>query len=443
MYSKNGPKVSPRYVALSLRNATRRTANVSFLEIMSHPFFTIRKRGGYYPGSKPPKVLLRPKEGGFKGVSREQKRRCIVKMSFRNGETKKDCLNSNRIYLKYICRESATLKDKPLYEGAEKGREFYTVLPSGRKIFMTEEEAEKKLGKDQTFRIILSPEDSSIDLDQLTQKFMYSSFYGVNGMGERSKGFVACNHYNTTHPHVHILVSRKSQKKGGDPELKVPPSYVREFAFKEAAFICSCIGGPRSKREYIESERKKITGRKLCTYDYLIKSYQISIKQSDEKGRDRVSHYVIGDKELDSIHGKKRKSVRRRLNFLTQSYPDYVQRELDGTYVLDKNWAKAVETSDYLKIAGLEEKALTEKIIIDNGPQKDKFNAYSGTITNVSIVDDFHEKVLLTIEDKNGYIHLLGHTATPEEIDNLKGQNVDVAKKNGLAKATVVSRSLG
>ena len=138
MYSKNGPKVSPRYVALSLRNATRRAANVSFLEIMSHPFFTIRKRGGYYPGSKPPKVLLRPKEGGFKGVSREQKRRCIVKMSFKNFWTKKECLNANKTYLQYISRDSATLKDKPLYEYAAQGREVYTALPSGRKDFMRE-----------------------------------------------------------------------------------------------------------------------------------------------------------------------------------------------------------------------------------------------------------------------------------------------------------------
>lgn len=440
MYSKNGPKVSPRYVALSLRNATRRAANVSFLEIMSHPFFTIRKRGGYYPGSKPPKVLLRPKEWGFKGVSREQKRRCIVKISFKNNGTPKGRSDINRFYLKYISREIASLRDKPVYEDAEKGRELYTITPAGGKIFMSAEDAAKKLGSDYTFRIILSPEDSSIDLDQLVQKFMYSSFYGINGMGERSKGFVVCNHYNTTHPHAHILVSRKSEKPGGSDELKIPSSYVRDFAHKEASFICSCIGGPRSKREYMESERKKIERRGLCSYDYLIKKNLKPIKQPDEKGKERVSHYVIGDKELDGIHGKHRKPVRRRLNFLAQLYPDYVQRELNGTYVLDKNWIKCLETSDYLKIAGLEERAKTEKVIIDNGPEEDRFRTYTGTVKEVAVADDFEEKLLLTIEDTNGKLHLLDFNSSLDDMDHLKGAKVDVAKVR--QKATVVSRTL-
>ena len=350
-------------------------------------------------------------------------------MSYRGDVSKKkDCLEANRTYLKYIKRESATLRDKPSWEDASKDREFYTILPGGRKILMSQEEAEKKIGPNKTFRIIISPEDDSIDLDQLVQKFMYSSFYGVNGLGERSTGFVACNHYNTSHPHAHILVSRKSEKQKHEDELRVSSVYVKELAHKEAGFICSCIGGPRTKREYMEGERKIIERKGLCNYDFIIRGYMQAVKSEDEEGKLETSHYLITDKELDRVDPRKRKAVRRRLNFLCQHFSEYVHRELNGDYVLKDGWMKHLETYEYLKIAGLEEKAKTEKVIIDNGPDKKNINSYSGIIKDVSVLDDYNEKVLLTIEDKEGQTHLLSRKISLDKLDKLKDNEINVKK---------------
>lgn len=384
---------------------------------------------------------MKARTGALGGVSAQQRRKCIVKLSYKNqGSKKSERLKANRLYLQYICRESATLKDKPVWEDAIKGKEFYTIMPGGRKVMMTQEEVEKKLGTDQTFRIILSPEDSSIDLDQLVQKFMYSSFYGVNGLGERSIGFVACNHYNTAHPHAHILVSRKSEKNHREDELRVPPSYVKFLAREEAGFICSCIGGPRTKREYMEGERKIIERRGLCTYDYLICNAQKKEMKTTELKKEEFSHFYVTDAELDKIDPRKRKSVRRRLNFLCLHFPDFVHRKLNGSYILQKGWTKQLETCDYLKIAGLEGKTDNKKVIIDNGPKQEKFKAYSGTVKGVAVLDDYEEKVLLTIEDKEGQTHVLAQKMNLDKMNKINGAEVDV-KKTG-RRASITSRAL-
>ena len=431
-------EISPRYAALKLKNATRKTSRVSVLSIMERTIFTFPKYVRRYSPT-PPKVRLRARERGLSGMKPAQRRRCVVKLSFKNQGTRKDRIAANSTYLKYIGRESATLQNKPSYENASEGRQFYTLTPGGRKILMSQEEAENKLAGDQTFRIILSPEDESVDLDQLVQKFMYSSFWGVNGMGERTRGFVACNHYNTSHPHAHILVSRKSLRPEGSDELRVPPAYVKDFARSEASFICSCIAGPRSKREYLESERKKIDRQGLSSYDYLIKIIQKPEMTTNENGKKSVTRYEVDEQDIaDRISPKLRKAVRRRLSYLSTHLPDVITKR-EGGYTLDKNWLKRLETSEFLNIAGLEERAKKEKIHIDNGA--DIFKPYSGVVRDISVADDFNEKVLLTIEDKEGRLHLLDYKTRLDEADKLRNSKVDVARKG--RKATIVSRTLG
>lgn len=362
------------------------------------------------------------------GTSAGKARRCIVRLTFRNQPTRKDRAAANSTYLKYMGRESATLRDKPSWEEASRTRQYYTITPEGRKVLMGQEEAEKKIGGDQTFRIILSPEDPSVELDRLAQSFIYSSLYGVNGMGERSKGFICCNHYNTRHPHVHILVSRRPA--GGGEDLRLPPSYIKGQAYREAGGICTLLSGTRNRREGLEDERRLVTSPVLCPLDKQLSRIQKKV------GEGLATHHVIRNEDLERIPASRRKAARRRLVHLGKTRPDLVQKTDEG-YRLAHDWTKCLEGEEFMKLSGL---AGRRDVLVDNGPSKQPFRPYRGVVKDITLIDDFDEKVLFTIQDEDGQLHLLDHRMRIEKAEGLRGKEVEVTRKG--RKAGVVTRGL-
>lgn len=90
------------------------------------------------------------------------------------------------------------------------------------------------------FRIILSPEDADdlADLDRFTRDFMAAAGRDL----ETRLDWVAVNHYDTDHPHVHIVLRGKGEK--GD-DLVIARNYIAHGFRKRAEELATLELGPR------------------------------------------------------------------------------------------------------------------------------------------------------------------------------------------------------
>ena len=121
-----------------------------------------RRRGVPLPSSDRP------------GAVRGKPRRCVVRLTYRHPGGKAERQAANAAYLRYIGRPGATTSCSPSWEDAVPGRQFYTITQGGRKVMMNADEAASRIGADEAFRVILSPQDPAVDLDELVRQFMFS-----------------------------------------------------------------------------------------------------------------------------------------------------------------------------------------------------------------------------------------------------------------------------
>lgn len=399
----------PRYIRGGYSSGGR---NVSVMKAMKSGFLIFNKSGGR--GPRPIYYNQRPlrNQGGAPRTS-------YVGITYHkhNGDTA--AMNSDNVHnLKYISRHSATIEEKPAYEDAMPGQELYTYTHTGMKKLMSFDEAAYMMRDQEVFRIILSPEvGGNVDLSLFAKKFMEDSFSGVNGLGRRPSCYVACNHYDTDHPHVHILVSRSPAPGVNDKEklLGFPSSYISGHkAQNEAAAILTTMMGPLSRREYLENQQKLITAIGYSAFDRDIKNVQS--RSYDSNGI--LSEFVITKFELDHVSPRRKKAVLARLSFLDAD-TDYVRRDLEGNYHLHPDWQKKLYAREKLDKMGLN---------AGNAVWDQKVNTpYKGTIKDIKIDNDFKEEVLFKIVDSDGKIHVIKDKVPMEYCSHMIGREVEVS----------------
>ena len=125
-----------------------------------------------------------------------------------------------------------------------------TDIDGGRaKLYGTDLEEYRENMVDRNFRIFLSPQSDKVDLKILTELFIKKL--------EQQTGFKfywqGANHYNTAHPHAHILINGRD--KNGK-EVEIPRDVVKTFMRGYARDICTSQIGNRTRAE-IELERSK------------------------------------------------------------------------------------------------------------------------------------------------------------------------------------------
>ncbi|MBC2861908.1 relaxase/mobilization nuclease RlxS [Stappia sp. 28M-7] len=160
-------------------------------------------------------------------------------------------MENARAHLRYIQRDGVTREGEPgeLY-GAEQDR-------ADGKAFL-----ERSEGDRHQFRFIVSAEDGAEydDLKPLTRRLM-------NRMEEdlgTKLDWVAVDHYNTGHPHTHILV-RGRDERGKD--LIIARDYITTGMRERAAEIVSLDFGPRSDFEIENRLRREIEQERLTSID--------------------------------------------------------------------------------------------------------------------------------------------------------------------------------
>jgi type IV secretory pathway VirD2 relaxase len=112
------------------------------------------------------------------------------------------------------------------------------------------------------FRFMVSPEDASemADLRAFTREFMADT---EHDLGTRLD-WVAVDHWNTDHPHIHILVRGRADD---GKDLVISRDYISHGCRQRAALRVSLELGPRSEQEIRSGREKEIDADRWTSLD--------------------------------------------------------------------------------------------------------------------------------------------------------------------------------
>ncbi len=179
-----------------------------------------------------------------------RQRRVIVKVRPMRVDRAKS-MDAARAHLRYIQRDGVTREGAPgeLY-GADTDR-------ADGKAFL-----ERQDGDRHQFRFIVSPEDGEHydDLKSLTRRLMTEV---EKDLGTRLD-WVAVDHFNTGHPHTHIIVRGKTDD-GRD--LVIARDYISHGLRERAAELVSLDLGPRTDIEIESRLRREVEQERLTALD--------------------------------------------------------------------------------------------------------------------------------------------------------------------------------
>jgi hypothetical protein len=166
---------------------------------------------------------------------------CIVKLQYSNS------LDAHKVQLeKYLSREGTGIDG------------------SAALLFGTDPEEYRNNITDRNFRIFLSPQSPNADLKTLAEQFVKRL---EKQTGYRLYWQGAC-HYNTAHPHSHLLINGIDQN---GRELRFSKDIVRTFMRETARDLCTVQLGERTARELEMDRERELTASRYTRVDRLIK----------------------------------------------------------------------------------------------------------------------------------------------------------------------------
>jgi hypothetical protein len=135
---------------------------------------------------------------------------------------------------------------------------------SRARLYGTDIEEYKQNMAGKNFRIFLSPQSDKVNLTDLTERFVKRL--------ELQTGYKlfwqAANHYNTAHPHAHLLING-ADKTG--KEITFPKDIVKTFMRETARDICTSQLGIRTKEELALEKERELTSPRYTKLDRRIK----------------------------------------------------------------------------------------------------------------------------------------------------------------------------
>ncbi|CDX38048.1 conjugal transfer protein TraI [Mesorhizobium sp. LCM 4577] len=160
-------------------------------------------------------------------------------------------IDGARAHLRYLQRDGVTRQGEPgeLY-GADSDR-------VDGKAFI-----DRAAGDRHQFRFIVAPEDGIeySDLKRLTRRLMAQM---QEDLGTRLD-WVAVDHFNTGHPHTHIIVRGKDDR---GENLVIARDYISSGLRERAAELVSLDLGPRTDREIEQRLRREMEQERLTSVD--------------------------------------------------------------------------------------------------------------------------------------------------------------------------------
>ena len=319
---------------------------------------------------------------------------------------------------------------KTIYEETTDECRVYTGSDPSRPLYMGSDEAIARLGDRPVFRIILSPEDKGVDLTGFAIRFLRRSFFPAIGTDDVE--WVAANHYNTDHPHTHILVSRIAGRASGGPVLRYRSAYVESGRVRrDASAILDSLMGPRTPEENRRIEREKAERFAFTDTDRIIEA------RADKEGPLLALSQEAVRHESRSV----RASIRRRLSWLSRNTGSVWFDKDSGEWKLRRDWKDLLRIEEMSPLLGIapDEKRRT---VVDGRATV----PYKGRVRKSIAVDDEPDRALFNIEGDDGSIHVISDRLSEDERpEDFEGRAVEVSfplRKDGARqkKPRIVSR---
>jgi type IV secretory pathway VirD2 relaxase len=187
----------------------------------------------------------KPSGGGRSGGGQrktDERQNCVVKVQYSKS------LDAHKVQLeKYLTRE-----------GTERDG-------SRAKLYGSDTDEYKENMVNKNFRIFLSPQSDKVDLKVLSETFVKRL--------EVATGYrlywQAANHYNTAHPHTHLLINGRD-KMGRD--VNIPRDIVKTFMREYARDICTSQIGSRTHEDIKIEKEKQLQANRHTKLDEKIRN---------------------------------------------------------------------------------------------------------------------------------------------------------------------------
>src|SRR5580700_1318464 len=187
--------------------------------------------------------------GGKGRSTRPYLQRCAVRVTHLNNKTR----GQWKAHGRYLARESAT-HENPV-EGVGFGREDQKIDIAARL------EDWQKTGDERLWKLIISPEFGDLtDLRRLTADLMERVEKDLGTDVE----WVAVEHHNTEHPHVHVVV--RGLRTDGT-SLRMSREYIQQGIRSAAELLCTRQLGFRTQLDAAEAERREISESRFTSLD--------------------------------------------------------------------------------------------------------------------------------------------------------------------------------
>jgi hypothetical protein len=304
--------------------------------------------------------------GGGGGSRRtDARQKCVAKMQYSSS------LKAHRLQLEqYLVRE-----------GTERDG-------SRAVLYGTDREEYKQNMAERNFRIFLSPQSGEADLKGLAEGFVKRL--------EKQTGYKlywqAANHYNTAHPHAHLLIN--GVDKTGK-EIIFPKDIVKTFMRETARDLCTAQLGCRTRKEIELEKERELTSPRYTRLDK------------------RIKELCSGGYRVDlSILGTERQRVLARLEYL-RKIKLCVYRE--GGYKLASTWEEDLRASGrynvFLKARGSLVYSTPSRFKVYSGAQ----GQISGKVTKIYRTDeDASDNHAVILESVDGRAYFVPFLTKPE-----------------------------
>ena len=187
--------------------------------------------------------------GGKGKGPRPYHQRCAIRVTYLKNKVR----GQWKAHGRYLARESAAFEDNAKPVGFN--RETAGVDIAGKL------QDWQTAGDQQFWKLIVSPEfGDRVDLSRLTRELIRQM---EKDLGTKLE-WVAAEHYNTEHPHVHVVI--RGVRDSGEA-LRLSREYVQQGIRGIAADLCTRQLGYRTEVDGVEAERREVTEKRFTSID--------------------------------------------------------------------------------------------------------------------------------------------------------------------------------
>ena len=188
-------------------------------------------------------------KSGKRGNIHPYRQHCAVRVTYLKNKTR----GLWKAHGRYLAREGATQENSAGKAGFNRGNAGIDVP--------AETHSWQKAGDERLWKLILSPEfGGKLDLPRFTRDLMERVEKDL-GTGLE---WIAVEHHNTGHPHVHIVIRGVTSE--GVP-LRMGRDYIQHGIRSVAEDLCTRQLGFRTELDAIEAERREINEKRFTTLD--------------------------------------------------------------------------------------------------------------------------------------------------------------------------------